>query len=206
MQEENDRIGNYELLQHIADGAYGRVFLVRHWFLQDRFYALKLLHTKRLQNTREHERFMQEAQFLGMLRHPHIPYIYDIGVEVDGTPYIVLEHAPNGSLRDLINRYAPLPIPFEQAISILCGVEKALSFTHQNSVIHHDIKPENILFNTQREAMLTDFGIALMMESVTVRRSAATIGTPDYMAPEQYLGYASRRSDQYSLAVMAYEL
>lgn len=206
MQEENDRIGNYEVLQHIANGAFGCVFLVRHWFLQDRLYALKLLHTKRLQNTCEQKRFMQEAQFLGMLHHPHIPYIHDIGVDGDGTPYIVLEYAPNGSLRDLINSYAPLPMPFEQAVSILSGVEKALSFTHQNGVIHHDIKPENILFNTRWEAMLTDFGIALLMESVTVRRSAATIGTPDYMAPEQYQGYASRRSDQYSLAVMAYEL
>jgi serine/threonine protein kinase len=206
MQEENVRIGNYEVLQHIADGAFGRVFLVRQWFFKERLYALKLLQTKRLQSTREQNRFMQEARFLGMLLHPHIPYIHDIGIDVDGTPYLVLEYAPNGSLRDLINSYAPLPIPFEQAISILSGVEKALSFTHQHGVVHHDIKPENILFNSQWEAMLTDFGIALVMESVIVRRSAATVGTPDYMAPEQYQGYASRRSDQYSLAVMTYEL
>src|SRR5450755_4895134 len=124
MQEENERIGNYEVLQHIADGAFGRVFLVRHWFLQDRLYAMKLLHTKRLQNTREQKRFMQEAQFLGMLHHPHIPYIHDIGVDGDGTPYIVLEYAPNGSLRDLINSNAPLPMPFEQAISILSEIER----------------------------------------------------------------------------------
>lgn len=204
--QEKVIIGNYEVIQPIASGAFGSVFLVQHRLLTNRVYALKLLHTKRLQNAREHARFMQEAKFLGMLNHAHIPYLYDVSVHLDGTPYLVLEYAPNGNLRTLLNRYTKRPLPFQQAMVILRQVAGTLAYTHQQQIIHHDIKPENILFNAQRQAMLTDFGIALLMESVTVQRRDAAIGTPDYMAPEQFRGYASRRSDQYSLAVMAYEL
>jgi len=204
--QEKVLIGNYEVIQPIASGAFGSVFLVRHWFLTQRVYALKLLHTKRLQDACEQSRFMQEAQFLGSLNSVHIPYLYDVGIDVDGTPYLVLEYAPNGNLRDLLNRYSNKLMPFQQAMTILRSVATTLDYTHQHNIIHHDIKPENILFNEHWQAMLTDFGIALLMESVTVRRREAVIGTPDYMAPEQFCGYASRRSDQYSLAAMAYEL
>ncbi len=204
--QEKDLIGNYEVIQPIASGAFGSVFLVRHWFLTDRLYALKLLHTKRLQDAREQARFMQEAKFLGSLTHAHIPYIQDVGIDVDGTPYLVLEYAPNGNLRNILNRYAPRPLPFKQVLAILRPVAAAISYIHRYDIIHHDIKPENILFNGQWRAMLTDFGISLLLESVTMRRREASIGTPAYMAPEQFRGYASRRSDQYSLAVMAYEL
>lgn len=204
--QEKVFIGNYEVIQPIASGAFGSVFLVRHWLLTERVYALKLLHTKRLQDAREHVRFMQEAKFLGMLNHPSIPYLHDMNVHLDGTPFLVLQYVPNGNLRKLLNRYAPRPMPMPQALVILRQIAVTLAYTHQQQIIHHDIKPENILFNASWQAMLTDFGIALLMESVTMQRRDAAIGTPDYMAPEQFRGYASRRSDQYSLAVMAYEL
>src|SRR5437588_7860771 len=99
--------------------------------------------------------------------------IYDFGIE-RGTPYIVTEYAPGGSLRDLLKQYPRRRLPIGQAITILTEVGQALCFAHQEGVIHHDVKPENILFNVQGEALLADFGIAMMQELVARQRATAS--------------------------------
>lgn len=206
MQERNFYVGNYEALQHIASGAFGCVFLARHYYRRQPYVALKLLNGKRSQSAYERDRFTREAQLLNALHHRGIPRLFDSGITNDGTPYIALEYAPNGNLRDLINRYPSGVMPFRQALPILDGIAEVLSYVHAQGILHHDIKPENVLFKDTWEPMLADFGIALAQEEATVRRLAALVGTPAYMAPEQYRYYASRRTDQYSLAVLAYEL
>ena len=206
MQETIFCVGNYEVIQHIADGAFGCVYLVRHHYLSRRRFALKVLNSDRQYSVFEQNRFMQEALFLDVLHHPAIPRLFESGIESNGTPYIVLEYAPNGTLRSLLKRYPSHLMPFTRAMAILDDVAGALTYMHDLGILHHDIKPENILFKENGASMLADFGIALVQENIAVCRAAAMVGTPAYMAPEQYRGYTSRRTDQYSLAVLAYEL
>ncbi len=198
------RIGNYEIVAEIAEGAFGRVFRARHAFLRKRTVAIKFLQATYLDSPEERERFLQEAQFLETLKHPHILSIYDVGIN-EGYPYLVAEYASNGSLRDLLEKQRGRPLSQEWARDILKQVGEALHFAHQQKIIHRDLKPENILFNTSGQALLADFGIATTVSTLSVKLSAIS-GTPSYMAPEQFQGTVSKRSDQYALGCIAYEL
>ncbi len=158
-----------------------------------------------LGSTQERESFLQEAQFLEMLKHQYILPIYDVGIDDEGFPYLVAEFASNGSLRDVIWRYHPKMVPLNETLSMLNQVGQALEYIHEQNIVHRDLKPENILFNARGEALIADFGIAVFLET-TKTKYVNVIGSPMYMAPEQFEGMASRRSDQYSLACIAYEL
>ncbi len=166
---------------------------------------MKILHASRLHVPSQQENFLKEAHYLGMLNHPHILAVQDAGI-YEGVPYLVTKYASHGSLRGLLKRYAGHPLPLQQALSIIAQIGSALHYTHLQNIIHHDIKPENILFNGRDEALLADFGTALLQESIQRQRAAAFIGTPIYLAPECFQGYVSRKSDQYSLGCLAYEL
>lgn len=197
-------IGNYKIVAEIASGSFGRVYRAQHTYLTRRLVAVKFLHTTYLDSQQERERFLQEAQFLEILKHPHILPIYDVGLD-DGMPYIVAEYATNGSLRDLLINRSGQPLEIEEGTAILTQVGEALQYAHDQQVIHRDLKPENILFNTKDEALLADFGIATMAATASVKLSALS-GTPSYMSPEQFRGTISKRSDQYALGCIAYEL
>ncbi len=197
-------IGNYRIVEEIASGSFGRVYKGVHLFLTRRVVAIKVLHRTFLGSQREHDNFLQEAELLEMLKHPHILPIYDVGIQ-DGIPYFVTEYAPNGSLRDLLQQYHPHPLPVDEALTILTQIGQALHHAHQRNIIHRDLKPENILFNAKGEALLADFGIAVVLE--TPQTSPVNIiGSPLYMAPEQFDGMVSQRSDQYALACIGYEM
>ncbi len=207
MSDDNQlhmEIGNYRIVREIDSGAFGRVYLAQHLLLKNRTVAIKLLHNTRLSSAEERENFLREAQFLEVLKHPYILPILDVGIH-EGFPYLVAEYAPNGSLRDRIRHYAPHPLPVQETLTILTQIGQALYFAHQQHIIHRDIKPENILFNARGEALLADFGVATMMETASIK-FATVIGTPSYMAPEQFQNSISKESDQYSLACVAYEL
>src|SRR6266566_800152 len=208
MPKENSyigkQIGNYRIIEELASGSYGRVYKGVHIFLSKRVVAIKLLQRMYLGSQKEREGFLQEAQFLEILKHSHILPIYDVGID-DGIPYIVAEYAPNGSLRDLLQQRYPHPLPVDEAVRILTQVGDALYYAHQQNIIHRDLKPENILFDAKGEALLADFGIAVVLE--TARTSPVNlVGSPLYMAPEQFDGMLSKRSDQYALACIAYEM
>lgn len=141
---------------------------------------------------------------MAMLEHPHILHVLDAGTH-NGFPYLITEYCPRGSLHDRIKRQALRPFPTEEALSILTQIGEALQFAHEQNIVHRDLKPENILFNTKGQTLLADFGIAKMLDTIGVRQGTI-IGTPSYMAPEQFRGLASRESDQYSLGCIAYEL
>jgi serine/threonine protein kinase len=197
-------IGNYRLLAELGSGATATVFLGVHAFLLQREVAVKLLHRVYLSSRVERDRLLEEAYMLNMLRHPYILPLVDVG-SWEGFPYMVMEYASQGTLKRRLDRYPGHSLTIEEAILILVQIGDALQYAHRQRVIHRDLKPSNILFNTRGEAMLADFGIATILSTVgTTRRGVA--GTPAYMAPEQFRGYASPKSDQYALGCLAYEL
>jgi serine/threonine protein kinase len=208
MASENNyigrEIGNYRIVEDLAVGSFGRVYKGMHLYLTKRIVAIKILHHTYLRSQKECENFLQEAQLLEMLKHPNILPILDVGVE-DGIPYFVLEYAPNASLRDLLQAEFPHPLHINTALTILTQIGQALSYAHQQNIIHRDLKPENILFNARGDALLADFGIAVVL-STPRTTPVDIIGSPLYMAPEQFDGMVSKRSDQYALACIAYEM
>jgi serine/threonine protein kinase len=198
------QIGNYRLLAEINSGSFGSVYQGKHTiFEDDPMVAIKLLHTA-LRSTQEHTEFIKEAQVLRKLQHPHILRILDAGIQ-DGVPYLVTEYAAGGSLRDRLNTSNGKPFSLDEARGILTQIGAALHYAHERRIIHRDLKPENILFNRAGEALLADFGIAVLLASTRTGQVGVS-GTPPYMAPEQFEGLASARSDQYSLGCIAYEL
>ncbi len=208
METENryigKQIGNYRITASLDAGAFGTVYCGVHIYLTNREVAIKLMHHTHLASEHECESFLQEAQFLEVLKHPHILPIYDVGID-EGTPYIIAEFAPKGSLRDLIKSRRPALLSQDEVLTILSQVGQALNYVHQQNFVHRDLKPENILFDARGDALIADFGIAVFLET-TKTAYVDIIGSPLYMAPEQFDGFASRRSDQYSLACIAYEL
>ncbi len=196
--------GNYRITARIACGSFGCVYRAQHAFLS-RVAAVKLLHATLLQAPGARSNFLQEAQLLERLRHPHILPIYEFGIDA-GLPYLVTEYASGGSLRGTLRNRSLQPLPTEKAITIISQIGDALYYAHQQGIIHHDLKPENILFNARGDALLADFGIAVIQNTATLQQVTEMNGTPAYMAPEQFRGEVSRRSDQYSLGCIAYEL
>lgn len=198
------QIGNYRILAEINSGSFGSVYQGKHViFEDDPVVAIKLLHTP-LHSSDEHTEFINEAQVLKKLQHPNILRILDAGFQ-DGIPYLVTEYATGGSLRDRLKQSNSEPLPLDEATTILTQIGQALHYAHEQHIIHRDLKPENILFNQRGEALLADFGIAILLAS-TRTGLVEFGGTPPYMAPEQFEGLASARSDQYSLGCIAYEL
>jgi serine/threonine protein kinase len=135
--------------------------------------------------------------------HPNIVPVHDFG-EVDGSPYLVMEYIPGGTLKDKTGQ----PVPLETALSWIIPIADALAYAHEFGVIHRDVKPSNILFDQKGRPILTDFGIAKVLETTeaTLTGTGLGVGTPEYMAPEQWQGEVSEASDQYSLGVVFYEV
>jgi serine/threonine protein kinase len=198
------RLGNYHIVAGIASGSYGCICMAQHQFLP-RTVAIKFLHPHHLHLQHELEQFFAEAEYLEQLRHPCILPIYDAGI-AHNNPYIITEFAPGGSLRDRLSDLSPDKVSLREALAILAQIGEGLEYTHRRGIVHRDLKPGNILFNKQNEAMLADFGIAVLMHSATGESRASRAGTLAYMAPEQFYGRVSQYSDQYALGCIAYEL
>jgi serine/threonine protein kinase len=198
------QVGNYRITEAINSGAFGRVYKGAHLYLANRIVAIKVLHLNYLESDKERANFLREAQFLEMLKHEHILPIYDVGIDDEGFPYLVAEFAQNGSLRDRMEEKETL-LPLNEVLTVLTQVGQGLQYVHEQNIVHRDLKPENILFNIKNEALIADFGIAVFLET-TRTKYVNVIGSPLYMAPEQFEGAASPRSDQYGLACIAYEL
>ncbi len=198
------QIGNYRITSEIASGSFGSVFLAHHVYLKQRIAVIKLLHAVHLGSEEEKEQFLQEAQILEMLKGmPHILPLLDVGID-ENTPYLITEYAELGSLRQrLMKRGGGLPV--QDALTIITQVGEGLQNAHNQNIVHRDLKPENILFNAKNEALLADFGISTVLSTTSIKLTAI-LGTPAYMAPEQFRGEVSKESDQYALGCIAYEL
>lgn len=147
---------------------------------------------------------MQEARILHKLKNPYILAIIDAGIH-EGLPYLVMEYMAGGSLQEKLRQQAGQPLPFKEALTILSQLGAALHYAHQQNVVHRDLKPANILFTTQGEVRLADFGLSVILETAGTGNVGAR-GTPFYMAPEQFEGKLSTKSDQYALGCIAYEM
>ncbi|MDQ2907419.1 MAG: serine/threonine protein kinase, partial [Chloroflexota bacterium] len=198
------QIGNYQVVSELSRGGFGRVYQARHALLKERTVAIKLLHAH-LSSSEEREQFLKEAQFLESLKHQYILPLLDVGF-IDGFPYLITEYASGGSLRGRLQRQSGRLLPLAEAVTILYQVGQALAFAHQHNIVHRDLKPENILFNSRGEALLADFGIAVISVTTSSQMVSSVIGTPPYMSPEQFQGKVSKESDQYALGCIAYEL
>lgn len=149
---------------------------------------------------------MREAQSLAHLSHPHIVRVLDFAVQ-DGTPFLVMEYAPGGTLRTRYPKETRLPL--DTIVSYVSQVAAALQYAHDQRLLHRDIKPENMLLSAQNEVLLSDFGLAMLAPSSQSMRTQAIdqsmAGSTPYLAPEQLQGHSQRASDQYALGVVVYE-
>ena len=199
------KIGNYEVLRKLGEGATSAVYLAQDNF-NSRQVAVKLVSLPAAgeQGRRPlmHRLFLNEAALAGRLHHPHIAQIYDAVADADQT-YIVMEYVAGGTLSRFTRSDNLLVIG--DVIDMACKAANALEFASQHGVIHRDIKPANILVGESADIKVTDFG------SASILRSASTlvegIGTPAYMSPEQHLGRPlNPQSDIYSLGVVMFQL
>ncbi len=195
--------GRYRLLDVLGDGGMARVYRARDERL-DRVVAVKILHPHYLSQPEFVRRFEQEAHLAAGVSHPNIVAIYDIDREGD-TYLMVMEYVEGGSLKALMSRSAPLPLPRIAAIMKQLGL--ALDAAHARGVIHRDIKPENILLTPSGEVKVSDFGIARALTSPGQTATGMVLGSVSYFSPEQAQGKpATAESDLYSSGIVLYEL
>jgi serine/threonine protein kinase len=199
-------LGRYQVLEQLGEGGMATVYKGYDTLLE-RFVAIKVIRTDQFAPSMLAEmmkRFEREAKALAKLSHPNIVHVHDYG-EYEGAPYLVMEYLPSGTLQ----QNSPAPMPWQQALHILLPIAQALAYAHAHNIVHRDIKPGNILLTENGLPMLSDFGIAKILESNsagTLTGAGTSIGTPEYMAPEQWTGQAGPQSDIYSLGVVLYEL
>src|SRR6058998_929761 len=194
--------GRYRILRKLGTGGMANVYLAEDEVLGRRV-AIKILNDRHAGDDQFVERFRREAKNAASLSHPNIVSIYDRG-EAEGTYYIAMEYLDGRSLKELILQRGPAPITVsvEYARQIL----SALRFAHRKGVVNRDIKPHNVLVNSEGRVKVTDFGIARAGAS-QMTEAGSIVGTAQYLSPEQARGTdVDQRSDLYSLGVVLYEL
>jgi len=197
-------LGAYEILAELGHGGMASVYLA-HDLALDRKVAIKVLAPALLlMGEGMVERFKREARTAAALSHPHIIPIYAVK-EDEQVLYFVMKHVPGRALDAVIHDVGPLPIVMVQ--TILAHVADALGYAHRHGVIHRDIKSANIMLDEDGWAVVTDFGIAKVVQAEGLTVTGVTVGTPTYMSPEQCdARELTGASDQYSLGVVAYEM
>jgi len=196
------KLGNYRLVRLLGQGGFAEVYLGEHIYLETPA-AIKVLHAQLADD--DVGQFRTEARTIARLVHPHIVRVLEFGVE-DATPFLVIDYAPNGSLRTRYTRGSVLPL--STIVSYVEQLADALQYAHDQKVVHRDVKPENMLIGRRNEILLGDFGIALTAQSSRYQSTQGMqdlAGTIAYMAPEQIQSQASIYSDQYALAIVVYE-
>lgn len=154
------QLGNYKLISLLGSGGFGEVYLGEHIHLGT-FAAIKVLGGKFSQQ--ELEDFKNEARTIKSLKHSHIVQLLDFGIENNLTPYMVMDYAPNGTLRK--RHPQGTQVPLLTVVSYVKQIAKALQYAHDSKIIHRDIKPENIFVGQQNEILVGDFGIAVIAHS-----------------------------------------
>ena len=191
------RLDSYQLVRLLGAGGFGEVYLAEHIYRKVQV-AIKVLPPLAENDLPD---FLNEARTF-RLRHPHIVQIVDFGVE-NRVPFIVMEYAPRGTLRQRHPRGSRLPLV--TILSYTRQVADALHYAHIEKLIHRDVKPENMLLGPNDEVLLSDFGIATIAHSSHSQSILEIAGTVTYMAPEQIQGRPVIASDQYALGVVVYE-
>jgi WD40 repeat protein len=197
--------GRYEIEREIGRGGMATVYLARD-VKHDRLVAVKVLNPE-LGAVLGVERFLSEIRVTANLQHPHLLPLFDSG-EANGLLYYVMPYVDGESLRTRLDREKQLPI--DEALRLAIAVLSALEYAHEHGVIHRDLKPENILLQSG-EPVVADFGIALAVSKAggaRVTQTGLSLGTPQYMSPEQATGDRTidARSDVYSIGAVLYEM
>jgi serine/threonine protein kinase len=193
------RLGNYRLVRLLGYGGFADVYLGEHVHLGTQA-ALKVLRARL--ESEEQERFLQEGRTIAHLSHPSIVRVLDFGIE-DAVPFLVMEYAPHGTLRQRFPKGTRLSL--QEILPIVKQLSAALQYAHDQGVVHRDVKPANMLLNQHDAVLLSDFGIAAIAQSVHGPNGREVTGTAAYMSPEQIQGRVLPASDQYSLGIVLYE-
>ena len=195
-------LGEYEILGEIGRGGMATVYLA-HDVSLDRKVAIKVMSPALLDGGAT-ERFKREARTAGALSHPHIIPIHAVR-EMGDLLYFVMKYVDGRPLDSVIESHKPLPIAM--IVQILFEVAGALAYAHRAGVVHRDVKPGNIMIDRDGWAVVTDFGIAKVVQEQGLTMTGTSVGTPAYMSPEQCMAKeVSGRSDQYSLGIVAYQM
>ncbi|MGV2941060.1 Stk1 family PASTA domain-containing Ser/Thr kinase [Mesobacillus sp. LC4] len=195
--------GRYKIKDMIGGGGMANVYLA-HDMILDRDVAVKMLRLDFANDDEFIRRFHREAQSATSLAHPNIVSIYDVGEE-DGLYYIVMEYVDGQTLKQYIQQHAPVPV--EEALDIMKQLTSAISHAHQNHIVHRDIKPHNILIDSNGTVKITDFGIAMALSATSITQTNSVLGSVHYLSPEQARGgMANKKSDIYSIGIVMFEL
>src|SRR5258708_37391782 len=198
------QLGNYRLIRLLGQGGFADVYLAEHIYLKTSA-AIKVLQVHLTDDALN--KFLEEARTIARLSHPHIVHVLEFGIE-ENTPFLVMNHAPYGSLRQ--RHPSGSVLSNTQILPYVEQVASALHYAHERMIIHRDVKPENMLLGEAFALMLSDFGLATTVQnhsvnSMPIHHTQSAAGTTTYMAPEQFDGVPSPASDQYALAVAVYE-
>jgi serine/threonine-protein kinase len=200
------QLGKYDIHEVIGKGGFGTVYRATDRALGVE-RAVKIMHPALSQDAEFLERFRLEAHIAARLDHPYIVPVHDLD-EINGAVFLVMKYMPGGSLKQRLANHGPLPFPL--ALKLLAQMALALDHAHQQGLIHRDVKPANVLFETDDLVRLTDFGFAKVMTTRNISSSltltGGLIGTPPYMPPEIWRHKSvSPAVDQYSLACLFFE-
>ena len=195
--------GRYRVYRRLATGGMASVYAAKHADL-GRALVVKVLLPHLARDGEMRERFRREAEASAQLLHPHICQILDYG-ELENTVYLVMPYLPGGSLAESISRQRTIAPPL--AATVATQVATALDYAHRHGIVHRDIKPDNVLFDEDGNALITDFGIATARFHQRLTMTGRAMGTPHYMSPEQAMGkLVDGRSDLYATGVLLYEM
>ncbi|MBN2031325.1 serine/threonine-protein kinase [bacterium] len=208
-------ISHYKIIEKLGEGGMGVVYKAQDTKL-DRLVALKFLPVRLTASETDKARFLQEAKAASAINHPNVCVIHDIQ-EHDDHQFIVMEYVEGRTLRDVI--YTPLSppsrgdlggcqgLPLKEAIEYAIQIAEALEAAHEQSIIHRDIKSENIMINTKNQIKVMDFGLAKLKGALKLTKTSSTVGTLAYSSPEQIQGQeVDARSDIFSFGVVLYEM
>ncbi len=205
MLQIGDQFDRFQIRSHMAQGGMADIYRA-YDLMSGQEVVLKIPNQMMIGDPAQYERFQREMEVTNALHHPVIQKGLGSG-QFNRTPYLVTAFVDGKSMREIIEKEAPLSP--ERAIELIRKVAEGLAYCHDNDVIHRDLKPENILVTTDGQPVILDFGLALTKGSrrVTYANLTPTAGTPDYMSPEQIEGQrGDQRSDIYAVGAILYEL
>lgn len=202
MQTAPETIGGYKVIRELGRGAMGTVYLAFQESL-GRDLAIKLMAPEFTRDTEFVERFRREGRIAARLRHPNIVQVYDF-CDRDGLYYIAMEYLGSRTLKSLVRDKGRVPVA--ESARLTDQLLAALEHAHSQGITHRDIKPANVMVTDAGDAALTDFSIAHMKSASKLTQTGSVLGTPEYMAPEQFEGKSDLRSDLYATGVILYEM
>ena len=201
------RVDHYEIIRKLGHGGMNWVYLARD-VTNEQEVVLKFPNDDLIGNIAVFERYKREAEIGNRLHHAQVQQLLNTN-EKRSEEYLVVEYITGQTLRAVLEEYAPNPMPVAEAIRITILISEALVYCHEQGIYHRDIKPENIMVQEDGNIKIIDFGIALLegARRVTWRGLSETVGTPDYMSPEQLRGERGMASsDIYAVGVILYEM